>query len=206
MTDAFRRAEIPGVGALDGIETHDCFSMTEYMAIDHFGITEPGESWKAVEDGELERDGAIPVNPSGGLIGVGHPVGATGVRMLLDAARQVTGQAGEYQVEGARTFATLNIGGSLTTDGQLRRRTPEEELTMADVEVYGKMLSTLPDDDDHPYRTGAWRPQTVEYDADDLDVVEGETARRPRRRVPAQHREPAAPGDRQATTRSTATA
>jgi hypothetical protein len=115
VTDAFRRAEIPGVGALDGIETHDCFSMSEYMAIDHFGITEPGESWKAVENGELERDGAIPVNPSGGLIGVGHPVGATGVRMVLDAARQVTGQAGECQVERARTFATLNIGGSLTT-------------------------------------------------------------------------------------------
>ena len=115
VTDAFRRAEIPGVGALDGIETHDCFSMSEYMAIDHFGITEPGESWKAVENGELERDGAIPVNPSGGLIGVGHPVGATGVRMLHDAARQVTGQAGDCQVEGARTFATLNIGGSLTT-------------------------------------------------------------------------------------------
>ena len=86
VADAFRRAEIPGVGALDGIETHDCFSMPEYMAIDHFGITEPGESWKAVENGELERDGAIPVNPSGGLIGVGHPVGATGVRMLHDAA------------------------------------------------------------------------------------------------------------------------
>src|SRR5207247_1376090 len=115
VADAFRRAEIPGVSALDGIETHDCFSMSEYMAIDHFGITEPGESWKAIENGELERDGAIPVNPSGGLIGVGHPVGATGVRMLHDAARQVTGQAGETQVENASTFATLNIGGSLTT-------------------------------------------------------------------------------------------
>jgi acetyl-CoA C-acetyltransferase len=115
VIDAFRRAEIPGVVALDGIETHDCFSMSEYMAIDHFGITEPGESWKAVENGELERDGAIPVNPSGGLIGVGHPVGATGVRMLHDAGRQVTGQAGDCQVEGARAFATLNIGGSLTT-------------------------------------------------------------------------------------------
>jgi acetyl-CoA C-acetyltransferase len=115
VTDAFRRAEIGDVSALDGIETHDCFSMSEYMAIDHFGITSPGESWKAVENGELERDGAIPVNPSGGLIGVGHPVGATGVRMLHDASRQVTGRAGDCQVEGARTFATLNIGGSLTT-------------------------------------------------------------------------------------------
>ena len=115
VTDAFRRAGLPDVGAVDGIETHDCFSMSEYMAIDHFGITGPGESWKAVENGELERDGAIPVNPSGGLIGVGHPVGATGVRMLHDAARQVTGRAGGCQVDGARTFATLNIGGSLTT-------------------------------------------------------------------------------------------
>jgi acetyl-CoA C-acetyltransferase len=115
VTDAFARAGIAGVSELDGIETHDCFSMSEYMAIDHFGITEPGESWKAIENGELERDGAIPVNPSGGLIGVGHPVGCTGVRMLHDAARQVTGQAGACQVEGAASFATLNIGGSLTT-------------------------------------------------------------------------------------------
>jgi acetyl-CoA C-acetyltransferase len=115
ITDAFARAGTADVGALDGIETHDCFSMSEYMAIDHFGITEPGESWKAVENGDLARSGAMPVNPSGGLIGVGHPVGATGVRMLHDAARQVTGRAGDCQVDGARTFATLNIGGSLTT-------------------------------------------------------------------------------------------
>jgi acetyl-CoA C-acetyltransferase len=103
------------VDDLDGIETHDCFTMSEYAAIDHFGITAPGESWKAVESGELAIGGRIPVNPSGGLIGVGHPVGATGVRMLLDAYRQVTDQAGAYQVPGARTFATLNIGGSTTT-------------------------------------------------------------------------------------------
>jgi acetyl-CoA C-acetyltransferase len=85
------------------------------MAIDHFGITEPGESWKAIERGDLERDGATPMNPSGGLIGGGHPVGATGVRMLVDAAHQVTGAAGANQVAGARTFATLNIGGSTAT-------------------------------------------------------------------------------------------
>jgi acetyl-CoA C-acetyltransferase len=115
VTDAFARAGLADVRQLDAIETHDCFSISEYMAIDHFGITGPGESWKAVENGELARDGAIPVNPSGGLIGVGHPVGATGVRMLHDAARQVTGQAGDCQVDGARTVATLNIGGSLTT-------------------------------------------------------------------------------------------
>ena len=115
IEDAFARAGIPGVEGLDGIETHDCFTMSEYLAIDHFGIAEPGESWKAVENGELERGGAIPVNPSGGLIGGGHPVGASGVRMLLDAHKQVTGTAGEYQVEGARRFGVLNIGGSTTT-------------------------------------------------------------------------------------------
>lgn len=115
IEDAFRRAELPGVAALDGIEVHDCFTTTEYMAIDHFGITAPGESWKAIEAGDIALGGRIPINPSGGLIGGGHPVGATGVRMLLDAYKQVTGTAGDYQVEGARTFATLNIGGSTTT-------------------------------------------------------------------------------------------
>ncbi len=57
----------------------------------------------------------MPINPSGGLIGAGHPVGCTGVRQMLDAYKQVTGVAGEYQVEDVRKFATLNIGGSGTT-------------------------------------------------------------------------------------------
>ncbi len=115
ITDAWRRAGIAGVEALDGIETHDCFTSTEYMAIDHFGLTPPGQSGRAIESGTIEPGGTCPVNPSGGLIGVGHPVGATGARMLLDAGRQVTGTAGDCQVEGARTFGTLNIGGSLGT-------------------------------------------------------------------------------------------
>jgi len=115
ITSAWKRAGIRNVNGVDGIETHDCFTTSEYMAIDHFGITKPGESWKAVEEGWLEIDGKHPINPSGGLIGAGHPVGATGVRQLLDAHLQVTGQAGAYQVEGAKNFQTLNIGGSGTT-------------------------------------------------------------------------------------------
>ena len=115
ITDAWRRAGIPGVESLDGIETHDCFTSTEYMAIDHFGMTPPGQSWQAIESGLVEIDGKCPVNASGGLIGVGHPVGATGARLLLDAGRQVTGTAGDYQVAGARTYGTLNIGGSVGT-------------------------------------------------------------------------------------------
>jgi len=115
ILDAFRRAEINSVWDLQAIETHDCFTTSEYMAIDHFGITNPGESWKAVDEGVIEMGNKMPINPSGGLIGAGHPVGCTGVRQMLDAYKQVTGAAGEYQVEAARKIAMLNIGGSGTT-------------------------------------------------------------------------------------------
>jgi acetyl-CoA C-acetyltransferase len=115
ILDAFARAGVSDVTGIDAIETHDCFTPTEYMAIDHFGITPPGQSFRAIEDGSIALGGRIPINPSGGLIGVGHPVGATGVRMLIDASKQVTGRAGESQVEGAKKVATLNIGGSATT-------------------------------------------------------------------------------------------
>lgn len=115
IEDAHRRAGVSDLSQIDLVETHDCFTTTEYMAIDHLGLTAPGESWKAIEDGAIEMGGRLPINPSGGLIGLGHPVGATGVRMALDAFKQVTGQAGDYQVEGAKTAQTLNIGGSTTT-------------------------------------------------------------------------------------------
>ncbi len=115
ILDAFQRAGLSDVWSVQGIETHDCFTTSEYMAIDHFGITQPGESWKAVEEGVIDFRGKLPVNASGGLIGGGHPVGATGTRQALDAFKQVTGGAGDYQIEGAKKIATLNIGGSGTT-------------------------------------------------------------------------------------------
>ncbi|WP_454761271.1 acetyl-CoA acetyltransferase [Caulobacter segnis] len=116
ILDARARAGIaPDVSGIDAVETHDCFTATEYMAIDHLGLTAPGESWKAVEAGDIAIGGRLPINPSGGLIGTGHPVGATGVRMLLDAWKQTSGRADNYQVEGAKTVQTLNIGGSTTT-------------------------------------------------------------------------------------------
>lgn len=115
IEDAWRRAGIEGIDAVHGVETHDCFTSTEYMAIDHLGLTPPGQSWQAIADGSIERGGRCPINLSGGLIGAGHPVGATGARMLLDAARQVTGLAGACQIEGAWRLQTLNIGGSLGT-------------------------------------------------------------------------------------------
>jgi acetyl-CoA C-acetyltransferase len=72
-------------GALDAIELHDCFTITEYVALQHLG------------------NPRVPINPSGGLIGGGHPVGATGVRMVLDAANMVR--------DGARRVGTLNTSG-----------------------------------------------------------------------------------------------
>lgn len=116
ITDAFARAGLSDCWGLDAIETHDCFTTSEYMAIDHFGLTAPGRSYEAIEQGVIELGGELPINPSGGLIGCGHPVGATGVRQLLDAYKQVTGTAGAYQVPNAKTVATLNIGGSATTN------------------------------------------------------------------------------------------
>lgn len=119
FVDAYRRAGISGIDAVDGLETHDCFSITEYMAIDHSGLTAPGESWKAIEEGRIDRNGSTPINASGGLIGLGHPVGATGVRMALDCYRQVTATAGDYQIADARNMLTYNVGGSATTSACL---------------------------------------------------------------------------------------
>ncbi|TNE47406.1 MAG: thiolase domain-containing protein [Deltaproteobacteria bacterium] len=115
IVDAYRRANIAGPEDMDGVETHDCFTISEYVALEHIGLTPPGEAWKAVEEETIALVGSCPVNASGGLIGCGHPVGATGVRMLLDAYKQTTGQAGDYQIENAERVMTLNIGGSLTT-------------------------------------------------------------------------------------------
>lgn len=101
---------------IDVFEAHDCFTSSEYAAISAFGITDPGKEFEAVEDGTIGFGGSKPINPSGGLIGCGHPVGATGARMLLDLYKQVTGTAGGYQVAGAKNGMMLNIGGTATTN------------------------------------------------------------------------------------------
>ncbi|MCR9141125.1 MAG: acetyl-CoA acetyltransferase [bacterium] len=115
VKDAYDRAGLD-IDQMDVIETHDCFTSSEYAAISAFGITKPGEEHQAIEDGTIARTGKKPINPSGGLIGAGHPVGASGVRMALDIHKQVTGQAGGYQVEGSKNGIMLNIGGSATTN------------------------------------------------------------------------------------------
>ena len=113
--DAYSRAGLT-INDIDVFETHDCFTSSEYAAISAFGITEPGYEYEAIENGRIAFDGDKPINPSGGLIGCGHPVGASGARMLLDLYKQVVGVAGGYQVEGAKNGMMLNIGGSATTN------------------------------------------------------------------------------------------
>lgn len=115
VLDAYRRSGL-SVDDIDVFETHDCFTSSEYVAISAFGLTEPGHEWDAINSGLIAFDGKKPINPSGGLIGCGHPVGASGVRMFLDLYKQVTCAAGKYQVKGAKNGLMLNIGGSATTN------------------------------------------------------------------------------------------
>ncbi len=120
VTDAYRRSGLT-VEDMDVFETHDCFTSSEYMAISAFGITEPGYEYEAIETGVIEFCGEKPINPSGGLIGCGHPVGASGCRMFLDLYKQVSGTAGGYQIkkkDGSLPVngMMLNIGGTATTN------------------------------------------------------------------------------------------
>ncbi len=115
VVDAYNRSGLT-VEDIDFFETHDCFTSSEYAAISAFGITEPGKEYEAVENGVIAFDCAKPINASGGLIGCGHPVGASGARMFLDLYKQVAGKAGSYQLEKADNGMMLNIGGSATTN------------------------------------------------------------------------------------------
>lgn len=115
VLDAYKRSGLT-VNDINVFETHDCFTSSEYAAISAFGLTEPGKEYEAVESGLIAFDGDKPINPSGGLIGCGHPVGASGARMFLDLYKQVTGTAGDYQVKDATNAMMLNIGGSATTN------------------------------------------------------------------------------------------
>lgn len=115
VLDAYDRSGLT-VEDIDVFETHDCFTSSEYAAISCFGITEPGKEFEAIENGMISFEGKKPINPSGGLIGCGHPVGASGVRMALDLYKQVSNQAEGYQISDAKNAMMLNLGGSATTN------------------------------------------------------------------------------------------
>jgi acetyl-CoA acetyltransferase len=101
---------------INAAEVHDCFSISEVIQYEILGFAEPGRGVLLLKEGATRLDGRIPVNPSGGLIADGHPVGATGVRQVWEAYRQLTGSAGERQVKNAQRFLTFNMGGSMTTN------------------------------------------------------------------------------------------
>lgn len=97
---------------VDVAEVHDCFTISEILAIEDLGFCRKGEGGKLVEEGVTQRDGKIPVNPSGGLKGCGHPVGATGVRQIVELVQQLSGDADGRQVDGAEIGLAQNVGGT----------------------------------------------------------------------------------------------
>lgn len=92
-------------------EVHDCFASVELLTYEDLGLCKRGEGGKLVEEGATAAGGEIPVNLSGGLLSCGHPVGATGLRMLYEITRQLQGKAGKRQVPDARLGLAHNIGG-----------------------------------------------------------------------------------------------
>ena len=101
-----------GLDDLSFVETHDCFTIAELIEYEAMGLTEAGQGARAVQEGWTQKDGKLPVNPSGGLKAKGHPVGATGVSMHVMAAMQLTGEAGGCQVDGAELGGVFNMGGA----------------------------------------------------------------------------------------------
>ena len=112
---AYERAGLTP-GDIHAAEVHDCFSISEVVQYEILGFAESGHGWKLLADGATRFDGPIPVNVSGGLIADGHPVGATGVRQVWEAYRQLTGTAGERQLQDVSRFLCFNMGGSMTTN------------------------------------------------------------------------------------------
>ncbi len=96
---------------IDVAEVHDCFTITEVVNYEDLGFCGRGEGREFVTSGVSAPGGALPVNTSGGLKACGHPIGATGVRMVVDVVDQVWGRAGERQVPGARTGLAHALGG-----------------------------------------------------------------------------------------------
>jgi acetyl-CoA C-acetyltransferase len=97
---------------LSFVETHDCFTIAELIEYEAMGLTPEGQGARAVMEGWTQKDGKLPVNPSGGLKAKGHPIGATGVSMHVLSAMQLTGEAGGIQIDNARLGGIFNMGGA----------------------------------------------------------------------------------------------
>ena len=110
--DAYRQAGITDPAAeISMAEVHDCFTPTEIVLMEDLGFADRGDGWKAVLDGAFDAGGRLPVNIDGGLKSFGHPVGASGLRMLYECWLQLRGQAGRRQLADVHTALTHNLGG-----------------------------------------------------------------------------------------------
>ncbi len=101
-----------GPSDLSFVEVHDCFTISELLAVEDLGLYPRGMAKVAMRNGEVRLGGIRPINPSGGLKACGHPVGATGVRQIVELYLQLAGQAGQRQVEAARVGLAHNVGGT----------------------------------------------------------------------------------------------
>ena len=101
-----------GPGDVGVAEVHDCFTLTEILMTEALGFADPGRGAELLREGVTEIGGRLPVNTGGGLVGFGHPVGATGIKQAVEVFRQMKGRCGEYQMPAAPSVGlTANMGG-----------------------------------------------------------------------------------------------
>ena len=107
---AFRQANITPKD-VDVAEVHDCFTIAELIAMEDICLCKPGESKEWIRSGRTELSGSLPINTDGGLIGDGHPIGASGIAQIIEIVDQLRKEAGKRQVDRAKTGLAHNIGG-----------------------------------------------------------------------------------------------
>ena len=121
---AYDRAGLTA-GSIQVAEVHDCFTVTEILMYEALGFADAGKGAQLLRDGETELSGRIPVNTGGGLVGFGHPVGATGIKQVLELHRQIKGQCGDYQLPSTPTVGlAANMGGDDRTSVVMICREP----------------------------------------------------------------------------------
>ena len=114
-SEAWKRALLQAGVTLDHlsfVETHDCFTVAELIEYEAMGLVPEGQGAVAIKEGWTQKDGRLPINPSGGLKAKGHPIGATGVSMHALTAMQLCGEAGEMQIPAATLGGIFNMGGA----------------------------------------------------------------------------------------------
>jgi acetyl-CoA C-acetyltransferase len=111
--DAYHQAGVTNPRAeISMAEVHDCFTPTELVLYEDLGFSERGTAWKDVEEGFFDLEGKLPVNPDGGLKSFGHPIGASGLRMMYEMWLQLRGEAGPRQIKQPKLGLTHNLGGA----------------------------------------------------------------------------------------------